>query len=131
MLESKELQARSWWMGLLILGALALAVYFAWPPVAVYFGKTTMGTILRKHARACHRDGQEACIKEIVDEARQKSIVIDPNNIQVSHITRKGVHYNLTYKAELKYPVTGTMFGDGKHRYKRVHMIVKTEMSGL
>ncbi len=131
MLEKNSLRAHSWWMGILILGAVAAAMYFAWPPVAVYFGKTSMGTIVRKHARQCFRDGKEACVQAIVDEARSEGITIDPLDIDVSHVTRKGVHYDLTYKAELKYPFTGTMFGSGKRRFKRVHMIVKTEMSGL
>lgn len=125
---SRRHDAHAWWMSVLIIGGILAGVYFAWPPFAVYMGKSTMATVLRKNSMTCFQYGKEKCIEDIVQSARKEGIVLEHAGVNVLSVARGGVRFDINYRAELKYPLTGTMFGDGKKRYKRVHLKTDVRM---
>lgn len=118
----------AWWFTVLILMAIAVALYFIYPYAVTSWAHSQLTTIVQANAMDCHRHGEDSCIETIVKKASvELGIELEREGFDVDAEHYKKISVDIDYRARLDFPFTGTMFGSDKHRFRRMKVEVEVK----
>lgn len=124
-------ESRAVWVTVVVVVAIAVGVYFGWPRLVVYWENMQFKQAIRANSISCldPRVTEEGCKQKMLQEGRQKiglDLFSEDLQINANPQTRKVV-VEVNYRARLRYPLTGSMFGAKKDQFKRYRYRVVTE----